>query len=352
MSNVRKRGEAVRQFILENVDRHSQDIVAFTVQHFGISRQAVNKHLKNLVDQEVLAATGNARSKSYAIVPSFTWQKPYLIADGLAEDLVWSNDIAPRLKSLPSNVREIWAYGFSEMFNNAIEHSAGSGILVKMTGRSINTEILICDNGEGIFKKIQRSLNLEDERHAVLELAKGKLTTDPKRHSGEGIFFSSRVFDRFVILSGRVCFSHQHNQVEDWIQELHNPLDQGTLVMMSLNNKATRTSKQVFNEFSSVDDYSFTKTVVPVKLAQYGNENLISRSQAKRMLARVDKFAIVIFDFQDVETIGQSFADEIFRVFANQYPDIQINHINTHPEVKQMISRAEKLKAAADFAGN
>jgi anti-sigma regulatory factor (Ser/Thr protein kinase) len=348
ISNVRKRGEAVRQFILEHVERHPNDIAAFTAQHFNISRQAVNKHLKNLVDQAAMVSTGNGRNKSYAILPSATWQKSYLIADALAEDIVWSSDIAPLLKDLPGNVREIWAYGFTEMFNNALEHSAGTGILVSLMRQSINTKIMIFDDGEGIFRKIQKALTLADERHAVLELAKGKLTTDPKRHSGEGIFFASRIFDRFVVFSGHVCFSHQYNQVEDWIQELHNPSDQGTLVMMSLDNKTARTSKQVFDEFSSVDDYSFTKTVVPVKLAQYGDENLISRSQAKRMLARVNKFAIVIFDFKDVETIGQSFADEIFRVFANQYPGIEITWINADPEVRKMISRAEKLKVSAN----
>ena len=56
----------------------------------------------------------------------------------------------------------------------------------------------------GIFKKIQKALDLLDERHAILELAKGKLTTDPKHHTGEGIFFTSRMFDEFTILSGGV----------------------------------------------------------------------------------------------------------------------------------------------------
>jgi hypothetical protein len=53
-----------------------------------------------------------------------------------------------------------------------------------------------------------------------------------------------------------------------------------------------------------------------VRLAKYGNDQLISRSQAKRLLARIELFKIVLFDFSGVETIGQAFADEIFRVFA------------------------------------
>ncbi len=124
--------------------------------------------------------------------------------------------------------------------------------------------------------------HLLDERHSVLELSKGKFTTDPSRHTGEGIFFSSRMFD----------------------------------------------------------DFGFTKTVVPVKLTQYGDDNLVSRSQAKRLLARIDRFKVVVFDFEGVDSIGQPFADEVFRVFAKKHPEIEITRIHANAEVNKMISRA------------
>jgi hypothetical protein len=76
-------------------------------------------------------------------------------------------------------------------------------------------------------------------------------------------------------------------------------------------------------------------------LAQYGNEKLVSRSQAKRLLERVDRFKIVIFDFRGVDTIGQAFADEVFRVFKNQHPDMEIYPINANELVMQMITRVE-----------
>jgi anti-sigma regulatory factor (Ser/Thr protein kinase) len=68
--------------------------------------------------------------------------------------------------------------------------------------------MVIWDHGIGIFNKIKNMLGLLDERHAVLELTKGKLTTDPRGHTGEGIFFTSRMFDTFYILSGEVFLSH------------------------------------------------------------------------------------------------------------------------------------------------
>jgi hypothetical protein len=225
------------------------------------------------------------------------------------------------------------------MFNNAIDHSSGTNASVRFTKTATTAEIIIYDDGDGIFKKIQSELGLEDERHSVLELAKGKLTTDPDRHTGEGIFFSSRMFDNFAILSGEVFFSHTHNEVEDWIIEQQYP-QSGTGVVMKLSNNSSRTVKRVFREFTTGDDFGFTKTVVPVKMAQYGDDSLISRSQAKRLLARLDKFKTVIFDFDSVESIGQAFADEVFRVFARQHPNMELRYVKTNRAVAQMIKRA------------
>ena len=63
----------------------------------------------------------------------------------------------------------------------------------------------------------------------------------------------------------------------------------GTYITMQLRNSTARTAQEIFNKFSD-DNYGFTETVVPVRLAQYGNEQLLSRSQAKRLLIRVDRF--------------------------------------------------------------
>lgn len=110
---------------------------------------------------------------------------------------------------------------------------------------------------------------------------------------------------------------------------------------MELDNHTSRTTKNIFDEYSEGDDYRFDKTVVPVDLAKYGVDELISRSQAKRLLARVELFKRVVFDFKNVDQIGQAFADQIFRVFANEHPEINLTPINMSKEVREMISRAQ-----------
>lgn len=338
MVKVRPRGEDVRRYIVEHVEAHPRDIAKQVGRRFGISRQAVSVHLRQLTQEGFMTATGATRDRVYRLAPLSQWQRAFSITPALAEDVVWSDDVSVALGALPDNATRLWQHGFTEMFNNAIDHSEGTQIHVHVRRTAASTEMLIADDGVGIFRKIQRRLRLLDERHAVLELAKGKLTTDPKRHSGEGIFFTSRMFDVFQILSGDVFFSHQFGEAEDWVLET-TKASPGTSVFMRLGNHTSRTTKKVFDQFATPDEFRFSKTVVPVRLAQYGDAALVSRSQAKRLLARVELFKSVIFDFKDVTDIGQAFADEIFRVFALSHPEIEIATVHANSAVKRMIGR-------------
>lgn len=349
MTRVRARGEDIRRYILEHVEKHPNDISKLTSEHFGITRQGVNKHLKKLRSENALGESGKTRNRAYKLARLLEWSGSYKIIPDLAEDLIWRDAIRPVVYPLPDNVSDIWHYGFTEMFNNAIDHSGGTQIQVRIRKNAVSTEMLLMDDGIGIFKKIQTETGLLDERHAILELSKGKLTTDPKNHTGEGIFFTSRMFDKFDILSGGVFFTHQFGDENDWILE-REKFQTGTSVWMEINNHTARTTKKIFDHYSSGDDYGFNKTVVPVKLAQYGNDKLISRSQAKRVLARVELFKIVIFSFEGVESIGQAFADEIFRVFAQRHPEIELLTMKANSEVKRMIERARGGGAVAETA--
>lgn len=343
MTTVRVRGELVRKFILSSIAKHPDDIVRVAMEKFGCSRQAIHKHIQRLLEEGAIAQEGQTRNKKYRLASLVSWNQHYSLGAGITEDSLWRSDIALQLEKLPENVINIWHYGFTEMLNNAISHSDGNKVSVVLNKTAVSTEIRIIDDGVGIFKKIQAALKLLDERHSVLELAKGKFTTDPANHSGEGIFFSSRMFDEFSILSGKVFFSHQFDEIEDWISQTNKDLP-GTLVRMVLNNHTARTTKKIFNKFTSDDDYGFTKTVIPVKLMQYGDDNLVSRSQAQRLLVRFDRFKIVILDFSGITMIGQAFADEIFRVFRLKNPNVELVALHAGSEVKRMILRAQALR--------
>lgn len=338
----RNRGQEVVSFLISNIPHHPLDLVKVVCKEFGITRQAVNRYLQELVDGGRIIASGNTKQRRYEL-PVLHSELFAVPLANLSEDVVWREKIAPLLENLPSNVINVWQYCVSEMVNNAIDHSDGSRLTVKIQQNEAVVEIILIDDGVGIFRKIKQECHLDDERHAVLELAKGKLTTDPARHTGEGIFFTSRMLDDFTILSGDVYFSHKYEEEEDWITELEKP-QTGTSVFMMLKNSSKRTTQEIFDNFASEEhDYGFVKTVIPVRMARHGSEQMVSRSQAKRLLARVDRFAIVLFDFVGVDTVGPAFADEIFRVFERAHPDIRLMPVNTSPAVDQMIIRARAV---------
>jgi predicted transcriptional regulator len=69
MTKVRSRGEQIRRFIVSHVEKHPTDIARFAAQHFGITRQAINKHLRLLVEERVLVSDGKTRNCVYRLYP-------------------------------------------------------------------------------------------------------------------------------------------------------------------------------------------------------------------------------------------------------------------------------------------
>jgi hypothetical protein len=146
--------------------------------------------------------------------------------------------------------------------------------------------------------------------------------------------------DRFGILSGETYFTHENKSEDDWFLEASGDADKGTTVSLRVSNHTSRSTRKILAEYSVDGSYGFNKTVVPVELARYGTDQLVSRSQAKRVLARIDQFSLVLLDFKDVEQIGQAFADEIFRVFALEHPKIKVLPIHANKNIMGMYQAA------------
>jgi len=111
-----------------------------------------------------------------------------------------------------------------------------------------------------------------------------------------------------------------------------------------------RKAQEVFDRYvdPEVDDYAFSRTRVPLRLAQYGQDLLVSRSQARRIVARFERFKEVFLDFSAVESIGQAFADEIFRVYATRHPEMKLTAVNANEQVTRMIRRASGATRARE----
>ena len=337
MDSMNNKSTKIKDFIFEQLPGHSADIVSLLSKQFGFSRQRAHWYITKEVKNGEIIKAGRTNSTRYFLSGGKHIAFTEKIKPGLAEDQVWSKYVKPMVLACSNNVYEICAYGFTEIFNNAIDHSKGTTIFTDIEIANNTLTIRIMDNGVGIFKKIQKALGLDSVKESILHLSKGKFTTDPSNHTGEGIFFTSRMFDSFSILSSDMYYTFQN---EDWFlsPEKNEDFGQGTLIKMVISLDSKKIPKEVFDQYAD-QEIGFGKTIVAVALSADLNDPHVSRSQAKRLLMGLEKFKTIVLDFKGVVSVGQAFVDEVFRVFKNEYPNITIHYINANDEVESMIKR-------------
>ena len=341
--NKEKRRAVIKEILNHIPDKFASIDMREISKKTNISTQSIWRMLKELENQGKIVSRKNGKFNEYALKEELLTLR--LPLKEISESDVFSLHVVPFIKDVPEVVFKNFAYAFTEILNNAIEHSEGSETVIFITRTDRMLNFIINDNGIGIFNKIAQALNLEDKKHSVLELAKGKFTSDPKGHTGEGIFFSSKVGDNFFIFSDGLIFSSKREDIglENILFESHDA-NIGTSVHFCISMEHKETVSNVFDSFTrSPDDYGFSKTTIPVKMLEAGSEMkiFISRSQAKRLLSRVERFSSIVLDFEGVDEIGQGFADEIFRVFKNEHPEIEIFCIKCNNDVEKMIIRVE-----------
>lgn len=312
-----------------------------------VSRTYVSQVMTSLVDQGVIVREGSGRWSIYALPSNADTLgkrikkrysnkdlEEYEVLDALKKE-------KPFLASLKESVQSIFAYAFSEMLNNAIEHSESKNIEVEVKQDKDNLLFYVRDYGIGVFRNIVTKRNLKSELEAIQDLLKGKTTTAPQAHSGEGIFFTSKSSDVFILES----YGHRlriDNLIDDIFVEEVKPEIKGTLVIFQINIKSKRHLSEVFEGYQvDPDEPAFDQTEIKIKLYTMGTI-YVSRSQARRVLAGLNKFRRIILDFDKVPTVGQAFSDEIFRVFKSRHPEIEIVPVNMNEAVKFMVDRVEE----------
>ena len=152
----------IEGFIIENVPAHSADIAQYVAESFSISRQSVNRHIRKLIANRVLREEGNTRSKKIFLLDQVLVDKTFKIIPELSEDVVFRNDIAPLIKdlALSENIIKRFQFCFTEMFNNAIDHSEGTIISVALRANPLELNCTINDNVLGYLKKFKPALIL------------------------------------------------------------------------------------------------------------------------------------------------------------------------------------------------
>lgn len=331
--------EQIKKYILDHVQCYPNAIVKKTMEQFSVSRTTVNRHIQTLIKNKKLIQSGKTRNVHYILPDAVAQHIQYEISVALDEFAIFDNHFSAFLTKIDTNLESILAYVITEMINNAKDHSQGDKLTLIWKKKALKQKIIIKDNGIGIFKKLADFCKVQDQREAILHLSKGKLTTDPSHHTGEGIFFSSRIVDAFSITSNGLKYI-RNNQENDWLIESGLACCKGTMVEVIMDNHPKRDLTSIFRDFQEQDSLKFNRTEIKVDLSRLGGEKYISRSQAKRILVGLEGFDIIILDFGKVTVVGQGFVDEVFRVYQNHFPEKSIQYINANDDVTFMIKRS------------
>lgn len=333
-------------WITEAVLAHPQDLPAYVAQRLSISRTSARNQLNKLVEAQWLQRDGVSRKAVYKPGALRQVVRRYNL-DGLQEDLPWSQDFAGRFE-LKANVARIAQHVFTELLNNAIDHSGGASVTVSMRQTPTQLQLLVSDDGRGVFQTVAERFQITDPTVAMLELAKGKLTSQPQAHTGRGLFFSAKLADIFDLHANDTAFQQREWQRDQWWQRSRPACRVGTSVYVAICVDTERTLDQVLHRYSlDGAGYGFERTVVPLKLITQEQSGLESRAQARRVASRLAQFRRVELDFEGLADVGHGFTDELFRVFGAQHPELQLVPVNMAPRVAAMIGSVRETVAFA-----
>jgi anti-sigma regulatory factor (Ser/Thr protein kinase)/DNA-binding MarR family transcriptional regulator len=336
--------------ILDIINKRGKANSAQIIGELNVSRQYVNMVLSDFIAEKKVIKIGSTKNAYYAssdyaknnpdILP-ITFKKKYKnISLEEHRVLMEIEEKLPLITIVPENIKSIFTFAFSEMFNNAIEHSQSNIVSTEVSLKDGKLIFMVEDSGIGVFRNIMKKKGLQSEIEAIQDLLKGKTTTMPKSHSGEGIFFTSRAADTFLLDSFgyQLIVSHTIPKIKQVSAR-----KRGTRVIFEVSINSNLHLADVFKKYtnhSQNSDYGFDKTEIRVKLYTTSGVH-ISRSQARRILSGLEKFQVIMLDYEQVPVVGQAFADEIYRVFHNTYPNIQIKEENMSEGVRFMVERAK-----------
>ena len=307
----------------------------------GVSRQAAYQWLTRMTTDGILIHEGNRRSSRYRLNAQRASTYPL---DGLTENEVWGNErialrhFDPDIEEMPK-FRQVLNVAFTEMVNNAIDHSKGTELQVRWILRQNGLAFEIEDDGIGAFASLRESRELKDDFEAVGELSKGKQTTDPVRHSGLGIFLTSRLVDRFVLTANHLSWTVDNDLGDSavgWLDRARH----GTLVRCEIRYDTAKTLPEVMGAMQDPVTQRLNKTSIRIDLFRQGD--FVSRTEAKLIGARLEGFEVIELDFKGITQIGQGFADELFRIWAQEHPSSHLVPINANRAVLAAIAAVER----------
>lgn len=193
MSFTDKKREEIKKYIIRKIALDDAMVIEKTMDNFSISITSVKRYIQDALKNGIIMASGEKQC-GYHLIEQVYCAEVDLCVNSLEEDKLFKDCIAGHLGRCNDAARRIWQYACSEILNNAIEHSRGKKLYIEVRTNWLCSKVIILDDGVGVFQTLLEYMSgsgwnnprIED---ALVELYKGKITSDATCHSGEGIFF-------------------------------------------------------------------------------------------------------------------------------------------------------------------
>ena len=326
----------IESLIIEQALKRGKLTTARIMRKTGFSHAYVHRIFQRLVDGGNLLKTGSTKSARYYPATEANIKKVKSNAghynriirniDPMDENKILS-DMKGKFSDagIQLNVSQLFDYVFAKILNNAFIHSRSDKLNISAGTEHNVISFEIRDFGTGIFNNIKNKMGLTSIDEAAAELIKGT--------AGKGLISASKASDTLVIQSSnkKVIFNNLLNDVfVRTVREL-----KGTKVTFNINVDSSRTLTGILYKQNGTSE-NYDSTRILVKLFT-GDNKYPSRSEAKRMLEGLDRFKKIILDFRDVESIGLGFADEVFELWKQAHPEIELKVENANDDVMYVI---------------
>jgi len=333
----------IQNFILDNLSGHQRDIIKAAISKFGVSRQAILKHMNTLIREKLVVAHGKTRDRYYELEPLLNYTKLVDITQGFKADRFLRTEIVTSLDSLPRNIGEICEYALAALLHNVMDHARATHFFVKLFATRDETHVMVTDNGVGIFHHIRDGMGLEGKTISAIELAKGAGPNEAGHHAGDDLQAVMMLFDGITIDSAEISLRYKKKEADHWsLQESKQA--RGTKIHLEMGTKSSATCNEIFSKLFAEEKSTVR---IPVNLARTNGELLASRDQAQKLVHNIEFSKEVEFDFSGIDVIGPAFAHELVWISREKNKSIDIGWINAAETVDLLMSRATKrlLKA-------
>ena len=326
----------IKTFILENITRNEKNIIQAAIEHFGVSRQAIHKHMNSLIDDKKVIAYGTTKARQYQLNPIVNLNKTINISSNNSSESIMKNYIAPHLTFLEKNIFDIFHFSIFSLIDNVFVHSTSHKIFYKIYVTHKESHFILNDNGVGIFDHIRSQLGLSDIFSAAFELSKGKLSINLKKRSVDNLYALIHLFDNVSIESNGINLRFI-NRGSKW--QISNSLQKkGTKIHLIIDTSSKRSCSQIFKRIFNLNEKRIRIAMNLLDISDYKIFN--SRSKAKKAVRNIVDYNLIEFDFNKIDLIGPSFADELIRRTKEKNKFAKIKWINSNDTVDLLLSRA------------